>query len=116
MKCVCTTGNAATTMQPDRIDVGLERLSRLRIAFSYARRALGSSVEARPACVRRKVDFQLHAPWATGQRGLGARCYSLGSLVLVSVVLGTHMAHRSGIRASKLKACWCPTVSYALNA
>jgi hypothetical protein len=31
MKCVCPIGNAATTMQPDRIDVGLERLSRLSV-------------------------------------------------------------------------------------
>jgi len=41
----------------------------------------------------------------------GPRRYNLGSPVLISVEPGTHLARRSRIRASKLKASWCPTVS-----
>ena len=61
MKCVCaTTRNAATTMQPDRIDVGLERLSRLavqsRIDLTQYGQAGRGDITARLECLLAKIE------------------------------------------------------------
>ncbi len=61
MKCVCTTTrNAATTMQPDRIDVGLERLSRLAVQsridlIQYGQAGRGD-ITARLECLLSKIE------------------------------------------------------------
>jgi len=60
MKCVCTARNAATTMQPDRIDVGLERLSRLavqsRIDLTQYGQAGRGDITARLECLLSKIE------------------------------------------------------------